>query len=250
MISIRYDREFFNFLKITSVESARHIIPICLDLINPKKVIDVGCGRGSFLKIFADNGVEFIYGIDGEWVNEADLDIPLKFFRYVNLEKEIQIYDKFDLVICLEVAEHLTPGRASSFVDDLCRLSDVVLFSAAIPFQGGTSHINERPITYWADLFKKNNYVWIDSIRKKIWNKTSFWYSQNCILFVKEAAISSYPSLQLELGLQGENLMDFIHPEVFRKNHFLNITGRDYIALLPCVILKLIKKIKKLIWSY
>ena len=244
-----YDKIFFNFLKQTSIESATHIVRICLDLISPKKVIDVGCGSGSFLKVFADNGVE-INGIDGDWVEEGDLDILPKFFRSVNLEKRIILYDRYDLVICLEVAEHLTAGRAPTFVEDLCHLSDIVLFSAAIPFQGGTGHINEMPINYWANLFKENNYVWVDCVRRRIWNQTSFWYAQNCILFVKETAISSYPKLGLELGHQGENLMDFIHPEVFRKNHFLNITGREYVALFPCMILKVIKKMKKLLWRH
>jgi len=181
-----YDKTFFNFLKDTSVESANHIVPICLDLINPKKVLDVGCGRGSFLKLFADNGVEFINGIDGDWVNEGDLDIPLKFFRYADLEKKVQIYDKFDLAICLEVAEHLTSGRAPSFVDDLCRLSDVVLFSAAIPFQGGTNHINERPITYWADLFKKIIIFGLIVLEKKYGTKLLFGTHKTAYYLLKK----------------------------------------------------------------
>jgi hypothetical protein len=47
---------------------------------------------------------------------------------------------RFDLAVCLEVAEHLPPERAESFIRELCDLAPVVLFSAAIPGQGGTGH--------------------------------------------------------------------------------------------------------------
>lgn len=55
---------------------------------------------------------------------------------------------RFDLAMTIEVAEHLTPVRADSFVEDLTRLSDVVLFSAAIPAQGGINHVNEQWQSY------------------------------------------------------------------------------------------------------
>ena len=56
--------------------------------------------------------------------------------------------------ISLEVAEHLSPGRAESFISDLCQAAPVVLFGAAIPGQGGVGHLNEQWQSYWANLFE------------------------------------------------------------------------------------------------
>ena len=68
----------------------------------------------------------------------------------------LRIGRRFDLVNCLEVAEHLDASRADSFVDDLCALGDVVVFSAAIPGQGGTHHVNEQFQSYWQERFRRN----------------------------------------------------------------------------------------------
>lgn len=97
-----------------------------------------------------------------------------------------RLNQKYDLCISLEVAEHLSEANAKNFVDFLCEASDVVLFSAAIKYQGGTNHINEQWQSYWIDLFKSNSYEWLDLFRPSLWNNTSvaWWYRQNTFLFV------------------------------------------------------------------
>ena len=71
-------------------------------------------------------------------------------------------------------------------------LSDFVLFSAAIPDQGGMGHINEKWPTYWISLFEDRDYVCIDAIRKNIWNDDSipWWYRQNALLFASKKRVS------------------------------------------------------------
>ena len=61
-----------------------------------------------------------------------------------DLAQPLQIDRRFDLALSLEVAEHLPPECGSEFVQTLTDLSSVILFSAAIPFQGGTDHLNEQ----------------------------------------------------------------------------------------------------------
>lgn len=89
----------------------------------------------------------------------------------------------------MEVAEHLYPEFAPNFVKLLTSLSNVVLFSAAIPYQGGVHHVNEQSPGYWADLFAKEGYVCIDCLREKIWEDESilWWYRQNIMIFVHES---------------------------------------------------------------
>ena len=88
----------------------------------------------------------------------------------LNLQNPFQINRRFDLVMTLEVAEHLPDTAAANFVESLTQLGPVILFSAAVPFQGGTGHVNEKWPDYWANLFSKHAYVPIDCIREKVWN--------------------------------------------------------------------------------
>ena len=98
-----------------------------------------------------------------------------KFIETQDLENNIQIESKFDLAITLEVAEHLSEIRADSFIDDLCALSDLILFSAAIPDQGGRHHINEQWQSYWEPKrFKQRGYHVYDIVRWKIWSSVRY----------------------------------------------------------------------------
>jgi hypothetical protein len=91
-------------------------------------------------------------------VNKNRLKIPKECFAEVELDKGISVDRKYDLAISVEVAEHLPPNAADIFIESIVKASDIVLFSAAIPFQGGTNHINEQWPEYWNKLFNKNGY--------------------------------------------------------------------------------------------
>ena len=104
----------------------------------------------------------------------------------------------FELAQSLEVAEHLDHIFAANFVKLLTSLADVVLFSAAIPYQGGVCHINEQPPAYWAELFAKQGYVCLDFLRPSIWGDESvlWWYRQNLLVFVhKDRQAQLFPTL-------------------------------------------------------
>ena len=161
-----YNNNFYLTYYSGSRRSAQEIVPLIVDMLNPKSVVDVGCGLGTWLEIFLDQGIDDILGIDGSWVNTELLKIPEeKFFKF-DLKNPLFIDRKFDLAISLEVIEHLPPDCADIFIESLIRLSPVILFSAAIPHQGGDNHVNERWPTYWVDLFKKKDYVVTDIISK------------------------------------------------------------------------------------
>ena len=88
--------------------------------------------------------------------------------------------------MCLETAEHLPADAARDLVAALSRTADVVLFSAALPGQGGTHHVNERPLTYWAALWHDVGFVPLDVVRPGLQNASlDVWYGQNVILFVR-----------------------------------------------------------------
>jgi len=75
-------------------------------------------------------------------------------------------------------------------VENLVNLSDIILFSAAIPNQGGDRHVNEQWPSYWVKKFKERGYVAIDPIRgamEKIQAVQPF-YIQNLLIYVKADA--------------------------------------------------------------
>ena len=180
MIRYKHDETIHN-LKDPNI-----IVPEIMKLLNPKSVVDIGCGLGVFLNVFKRLGVDDVLGIDGSWVNKDLLFKyidPEEFLEY-NLEKEIKLDKEYDLVLSLEVAEHLREDSADVFVQNLVNSGNLIIFSAAIPSQGGQNHLNEQWLTYWEEKFAKHNYVIHDIIRPMFWDnsKIAWWYRQNMVL--------------------------------------------------------------------
>ncbi len=217
-MNTHYDKSFFEGQKGGSVRSATEVVPIVIYLFDPKSVVDVGCGVGTWLKVFVDKGITDVLGIDGEYVDRKQLVVPADKFMPHDLEKSFPSNKKFDLAISLEVGEHLPEHSAEQFVKTLTSLAPVVLFSAAIPFQGGTHHINERWQSYWAEKFNKNGFVPTDIIRKKIWtnNEVQPWYKQNIVLYIDKTKLvdQNFPIKNEDEVTEFGNL-DVVHPEIY-----------------------------------
>ena len=177
-----YDSKFYRELAAAQ-ESAREVLPLVLDIIKPASVIDVGCGTGNWLAVARELGVKKILGVDGPWVT-SQLAIPAADFVACDLTLPLNLGSRFDLALSLEVAEHLPSTAARVFVKSLCDVADVVVFSAAIPGQGGRRHVNEQWPDYWAELFRQFGYECYDFLRPRIWNnpKVTWHYAQNLLI--------------------------------------------------------------------
>src|SRR5579863_9497563 len=132
-----YKDNFFEYHLQGALSSAEAIIPLVREYSNPLSVIDVGCGVGAWLSVWKKNGVNIVSGLDGEYVDTSKLLIEEEEFQALNLENGFPSDRKYDLVTCLEVAEHISASSAEKFVESLCALGNLVLFSAAIPSQQG-----------------------------------------------------------------------------------------------------------------
>jgi hypothetical protein len=190
-----YTTAFFKDQITGSRESADLIAGICQNLLHPRSVIDVGCGVGTWLAAFKALGVSDIAGYDGDWVDRRLLQIAGDAFHPADLNQRLSIDRRYDLALSLETAEHLQPQRGETLVADLVALAPAVLFSAAIPHQGGTGHINERWQDYWAGLFAAHGYEAKDCIRPRVWNNggSALWYAQNTLLYVEESVSLDCP---------------------------------------------------------
>lgn len=216
-MSAQYDSSFYQQQLAGSLVSARALLPILFKYYTPKSIVDVGCGVGTWLKAAMDLGIADVLGLDGEYVDRNLLQIPESSFRATDLRRRVTADQRFDLAMCLEVAEHLPFHRAETFVRDLVALSDVVLFSAAIPYQGGMDHINEQWLEFWAILFQRYGYVPCDFLRRQYWGDPSvdFWYSQNLIVFcTSKHAADTFPREFLAAGRP----LSYPHPLTFLVN--------------------------------
>lgn len=193
-----YDDRFFDQITAQSLSSAEVIAPIVQRLVGARSVVDVGCGRGAWLKAFQANGAQTVQGYDGDYVDRQKLLINPASFQPANLTEGISISGRYDLALCLEVGEHLPSRQAQGLVAALTRAASVVLFSAAVPNQGGTGHINEQWPAYWEHLFAQRGFVKIDAVRPHIFGhpQVAWWYQQNIVVYVSEAALAASERLQ------------------------------------------------------
>ena len=210
---MEYDTRFYNRLSKQASQSARHLVPIIHQALRPQSVLDVGCGHGSWLKEWS-TVVPTVFGVDGRWVHTDKLEIPLANFQTFDLEERFNLNQKFDLVTCLEVAEHITPASKDNLISSLVSHSDTVLFSAAIPEQGGDNHYNEQWPSYWIEAFSKHGYVFMDPFRHMVWNNEDirYYYRQNLILFCRKEIVSTNDFLRREYELSSRSLVNVIHP--------------------------------------
>lgn len=160
--------------------SARAAVPVILDALGeiaPRTVIDVGCGEGWWGHEFESHGFT-AQGLD---MGDQGAAVPV---ITTDLEKQLPEVDGFGLAVCLEVAEHLTPARGDTFIGELCALANTIVFSAAIPGQGGTNHLNEQWPAYWVQRFEACGFTCSGALRWGLWadDRVEWWYRQNLIV--------------------------------------------------------------------
>ena len=214
---IKYDDRFYGD-NSTRLESSREILKFIFEILNPKSILDVGCGRGAWLKSSRELGAKTLYGFDGEWNDGKEIDNEI-IFKSIDLNKNFNVDKKFDLTLCLEVAEHLEKNSSEIIISSLTKSSNAILFSSAFKHQGGIGHLNENLHSFWAKLFFKYDFLPYDIIRPQFWNnkKISYWYRQNSFLYIKKNSTEFDKLSKNYKHLQNFELMDSIHPEMFFK---------------------------------
>ncbi|MEI0611467.1 methyltransferase domain-containing protein [Brachyspira pilosicoli] len=209
-----YTKDFWDSIRKLNYNSACIILKMLFKYYRPISMIDIGCGIGTWLKAACELGIEEVFGLDFNELNESELMVPRKLIGIVDLEKHINTNNKkYDLAISLEVGEHLDYKYSKNFVDMITSYSNIILFSAAIPFQGGIHHVNCQPPYFWAELFKNNNYVCFDPFRWRLmeFNEVEMnpFYAQNMLLYVHSNNIDSFLSHGLKIC---DKPIFFYHP--------------------------------------
>ncbi len=221
-----YKRDFFEQRHDRTVSSAELVLRVVWDLIGPiRSAVDVGCGVGTWLAVLKNYGASDVVGVDGRWVDPALLRIPHDHFVPADLSQPDALSSllgnrTFDLGISLEVAEHLPRTAARKFISELARLSGCVLFSAAIPGQGGVNHLNEQWPDYWVTIFREYGFVPFDLIRPRIWQdrRVGLAYRQNALLFVSQDD-ERLPKLKAQSGFDRDSMLSVVHPDLWSQAH-------------------------------
>ena len=185
MTSHEYSTDFYDYIDAGSRASAREVAQLLLGEISIASLLDIGAGHGAWAAEWLAAGVKDVLAVDGDYVKREQLAIPSEHFRPHDLATPLDLGRKFDLVQTLEVAEHLAADKADLFVDNLIRNGDVILFSAAVPHQGGEHHVNEQPPEYWRQRFANRGYAVFDFVRPALDGKSHVkpWYRFNSYIY-------------------------------------------------------------------
>lgn len=213
MTASLYPADFYQDRRAHTAHAASRILAALPVGLPRRSVADIGCGTGTWLAAALAGGAEAAFGIEGAWVTPAMLDDGRITFTPQDLEQSFTL-PGVDLALSLEVAEHLSPARAESFVADLVATAPSVLFSAAIPGQGGVGHLNEQWQSWWAERFGTHGYLAYDVIRPAIWTDDAIpaWYRQNVVLY-----LDSPTAAELDLTPTEPALLDRVHPAFWAR---------------------------------
>lgn len=212
----RYETGFYAEQRAGSRRSADAVLPFIADLLQPRSVVDIGCGVGTWLASWGTLGTQDVLGIDGDYVEQSSLEIPASHFRSVDIASPFDLGRTFDFAMCLEVAEHLSRDRADGLIADLVRHADTVLFSAAIPGQTGEHHVNLESQSVWAGRFESLGFLTYDIVRPRIWcnDAVDWWYRQNMLLFARAGSKTSAILTQRTCVTTAP--LDVVHPMALR----------------------------------
>lgn len=181
-----------------------------------RSVVDFGCGLASWLHTAQHLGATEIRGYDDAGLPLEARGLRSQEFFPADLGRFIEPEKKFDLAICLEAAQYIPSDGAITLIRSLCSSSDWVLFSAALPYQGGIDHVSENWMEHWAGLFRENGFLCYDILRMKFWHDATiaFYYRQNACLYVRPGAHHSLDARGYEPSQCPPSL---IHPELLLK---------------------------------
>jgi 2-polyprenyl-3-methyl-5-hydroxy-6-metoxy-1,4-benzoquinol methylase len=200
-----------------SQATARAIVPVLNEWFKPKTVADVGCGGGAFAVEFAKHA--HVDGFDSVFPGDS-INSCLSYYC-CDLRNGIPTKSTYDIALCLEVGEHMPESCAAPLVSELVRIAPIVVFSAAIPLQGGPGHVNEQWQSWWAALFLKHSFFPSDKLRRFIWANASIpaWYRQNTIIYARITKLEEWDATP-------PSQLNVVHPEMWSKIGVMGVMKR------------------------
>jgi len=189
---IIYNKKFYDEMKEIDrvTNSSKTLADAINSFLKPKTVVDTGCGIGVYMSALEDKKIKCL-GIEGSRLAIKYSVVNKRNIFLADITRKINLNKKFDLVLCIEVAEHIPNSKSNILVNNLTSFGDTILFTAAKKGQGGTDHINEQPSEFWINLFKRNSFILDAKTTEKLKifcqkKKCIWWITNNLLIFRKE----------------------------------------------------------------
>jgi SAM-dependent methyltransferase len=200
-LATQYSPGYYEWQQAGARRSAAVVAPLLQERLRPRSIVDIGCGPGAWVATWRELGVTDAWGVDAAHVRSAGLLFPAECFVEHDLRLPLALERRFDLVLSLEVAQHLPEKHVPGFLDTLTGLGPAILFSAAVPHQGGDNHVNEQWQSWWAERLRLRGFEPRDVVRPAVWNdeRVDWWYAQNALLYLADGDDSSVPRMPLDV---------------------------------------------------
>ena len=249
-----YSKEFYQSVDNRASETAKIMFQELRSYLSVTSIVDAGCGSGAWVRTAIEEGLIQAFGVDlNSSLNlikkDKSFEEMLTNNNLILIERDFVEDSKSglpaaDLAICLEVAEHLPPEIAESLVARLTEASSFVVFSAAQPGQGGTYHINERPVEYWVEEFAKYNFDPFDPFREILRSSQSVprFYALNMLLFVSRGSLNTDKRVLNKTAL---NNVKVVRKDQLDKRTLIEKIRYAFIKTLPVkIVTELSKRFK------
>jgi SAM-dependent methyltransferase len=188
-----YDDDFYRGNQDEGLKLAEWFVPLLRDTFQFQSLLDVGCGTGHYLLACQKSGVADVFGIEGSPHAFKHLLVANSLVVKHDLRQPYTFNRRWDVVLSIEVAEHIDDVDTGNYVKILCDGGDIVIITAAPLGQGGTRHINEHSREWWTEKFAVAGYGYdkesteklIQGSRKaKAANKhVTSWFEPNIMVF-------------------------------------------------------------------
>ncbi len=147
------------------------------------RVLEVGCAKGFLVECLRDRGAD-AYGFDiSEYAISTVRNDIKPFCSIGSADDPNQYIGMYDVIICIEILEHLTEKMGIKAIDLMCQHTKKILFSSSPDDFEEKTHINVQPPEYWDLQFAKNGFV----------RSLEMWPEQvvatHTVLYVKEEVL-------------------------------------------------------------
>lgn len=156
-----------------------------LSYMEVESLADFGCGPGWYVSLLRRNGYD-AYGYDGN-PNIEELSSLLFTDGYychrVDLTEELEAEVPFDVVLCLEVGEHIPKEYEDIFIMNIIRNSGkYIIFSWAIEGQHGDGHVNCHSNDYIISKISMHGFYLNRPLSNYLRNSSVLWWFKNTIM--------------------------------------------------------------------
>lgn len=154
-----YAKSFYEDGGFARTEYSARVITAWIQCnLSPKSVLDLGSGSGFYLRELAQLGIEAL-GLEASPAGVAGSGSNVLALSY-DLRRPVYLSKRFDVVMCIEVAEHIPKCSSPVLVESICsNANSFVVFTAAPPGTPGADHINCQPEKFWVALFHERGFV-------------------------------------------------------------------------------------------